>query len=273
MYTNRGLGTELKFEIKKECDITFFVPCLNEEQNIGPTLDNIRAALKSFNYTFQVLIIDDCSRDNTVRVIEDYKLKNPSIRIDLVKNTMNRGLGRNYVDASYLGCGRYFMLINGDNAEPKETIEAIISKLGEADIIIPHFGRDDRRNFSRSRLSLFFTWLVNLISGHNISYYNGPALHLRENIIRWHSDTYGFAYQAEVITRLLDEGATYTEIEVVNTPRQVGVTSAFRLVNVLSVSHSLLQIFIRRVRKTMFSKRVKPMAQAGQVKRNQVVGH
>lgn len=252
MYVNHGLGKELDFKLKNDYEITFFVACLDEENNIQATFENIITAVKKFGYTYQILVIDDCSTDRTVEIIEDYIRKHPDIRIDLVKNKENRGLGRNYVDASYLSSGEYFKLVNGDNAEPQESLVAIIGNLGKADMIIPFFGSNDKRNSSRTILSKFFTRLVNFISNNQLAYYNGPVLHKRINIIRWHSDTYGFAYQAEIITRLLEEGATYIEINIVNIPRHEGITKAFRLMNILSVSHSLLQIMIRRMRGILF---------------------
>ncbi len=255
MYVNRGLGSELTFEIKSDCDVTFFVPCMDEEKNIVPTIENIHAAVSKFTYTYQILIVDDGSKDQTISKIKAYKQGHPHVRIDLIINTTNRGLGRNYVDAAYLASGEFIMLVNGDNAEPQEAIEAILAQKGKADMVIPHFGSQDSRAMSRVRLSQFFTWLINTITGNHISYYNGPVLHRRINIIRWHSDTYGFAYQAEVLTRLLEEGATYVEVEIKNLDRESGISKAFRMINVLSVSHSVLQILIRRIRGIIFTRR------------------
>ena len=37
--------------------------------------------------------------------------------------------------------------------------------------------------------------------------------------MRWSPDTYGFAYQAELITRILDEKATYRHVMIKNLNR------------------------------------------------------
>ena len=42
-----------------------------------------------------------------------------------------------------------------------------------------------------------FTFLVNLISGYHLKYYNGMAIHLRYNVMRWHPSSYGFGFQAD----------------------------------------------------------------------------
>ena len=162
------------------------------------------------------------------------------------------GLGRNYVDAAFIAKGKYYMLINGDNAEPENTILNILKNVGQADIIIPYFGKHDARDLFRVITSKTFTHLINFISGHKVKYYNGPVVHLRFNVIRWSPDTHGFAYQAELITRILDERATYLHVKIVNSNRETGKSKAFTIQNILSITHSILQIILRRLRWFLF---------------------
>jgi glycosyltransferase involved in cell wall biosynthesis len=238
--------------LDSECDITFFVPCYNEEGNIITTFENIVGATTEVGIKYEVLLVDDCSQDNSVRVVEDYMLAHPDVPVTLVKNEKNMGLGRNYIEGAYIGKGKYYMLVNGDAAEPQETIATIIQKLNQADMIIPYFEKKDTRKISRRMLSKLFTLLVDLLSGESLKYYNGPVAHLTHNVMRWHADTHGFAYQAEILTRLLMEGASYIEVEVLNVDRDSGITKAFSIQNFLAVSHSLAQIFLRRVRRYLY---------------------
>ena len=63
-------------------------------------------------------------------------------------------------------------------------------------------------------ISRTFTRLVDLISGYRLNYYNGCALYRRYHVMRWAPYNYGFGFQADLITRLLDEGASYVEVPV-----------------------------------------------------------
>jgi len=233
-------------------DISFFVPCLNEEKNIIPTIKKIVSSIKESKLSYEICVIDDNSSDNTYEKINDFKKKNPNIKLVLIKNVYTKGLGTNYVDAAFLTDGKYYMLVNGDNVEPEETLKLIINEIGNADMIVPFFSNQDNRNFFRVVLSKIFTFLVNFISGYKIPYYNGPVLHLRYNVMRWSPDTHGYAYQAELITRILSEGATFKTIKIKNQDRLEGISNAFTFANILSVLHSLLQIFLRRVRNLLF---------------------
>jgi hypothetical protein len=141
------------------------------------------------------------------------------------------------------------MLVNGDNVEPVEVLETVLSHLGQADIVIPFFGRLDTRPAHRQIISRTFTRLVNVLSGAHIHYYNSLVLHLRENVVRWHPGTRGFGYQAELITQMLAQGATYVEVEVPGAEREHGASKAFRPRNALSVACSLFRIGWRRLRR------------------------
>jgi glycosyltransferase involved in cell wall biosynthesis len=228
-------------------DISFFVPCLNEEKNVVNTLHVILASIAKTRVSYEILVVDDGSTDGTVVVVEAFQRERPEVPLRLVKNERNQGLGINYARTAPIACGTYYMLVNGDNVEREEVVVALLSRLGEADIINPFFGRLDNRPLTRRIVSRTFTILVNLLSGNHIGYYNGAVVHRRENVIRWHPGTRGFAYEAELITRLLANGATYVQIEVPGEERQHGSTAAFRPKNFVSVAGSLLRIAGRRV--------------------------
>lgn len=227
-------------------DVTFFVPCLNEEKNVTGALQVIVEAATEVGIQYEILVVDDCSTDGTVSVVEAFQREHPNVPIVLRKNERNQGLGRNYTEGARIAHGRYYMLVNGDNVERREALVPLLSKLGQADIIIPFFATLDSRPLVRRIISRSFTKLVNLVSGTSVRYYNGAVVHLRENVVKWPSGTRGFAYQAELITRLLAQGASYVEVEVPGEERQEGATKAFRPRNVFSVARSLLRISLRR---------------------------
>jgi len=234
-------------ETAPSADITFFVPCLNEEKNVAGTFSVIMAAVAEVPVSYEILVMDDCSTDGTVAVVEAFQQAHPDVPITLKTHDRHQGLGVMHEEGARLARGKYYMLVNGDNVERKEVIVALLSKLGQADMIIPYFGTMDNRPLLRRIISRTFTALVNFISGNRIGYYNGAVVHLRENVVRYHPGTQGFAYEAELITRLLARGATCVQVEVPSEERQHGVSKAFRPRNFISVGYSLLKIAWRRL--------------------------
>jgi len=236
-------------------DLTIAIPCINEEENIAATLDTVEAAMSGLACTYEILVIDDGSTDGTVTAVEAYSEAHPQLPIRIHRNLRNRGLTRSYVDGAFLGRGKYYRLVCGDDVEPKETLHSVFNELGKADIVIPYHPLVPGKSAMRRALSQCYTRLVNALSGYHIRYYNGMAIHLRYNVMRWGPYSFGFGFQAELITRLLDEGATFIEIPVTAIHREKkGKNSALNYRNFLSVGHTLLDVLIRRVRKRTFQK-------------------
>jgi glycosyltransferase involved in cell wall biosynthesis len=236
-------------------DLTIAIPCLNEERYIAATLDTVVSAMRELPLNYEVIVIDDGSTDRTVEVVKRYGYERPEVLLRIHRNVQNRGLNRCYVDGAFLGRGKYYRMVCGDNVEPKETLIAVFHELGKADLIIPYHSRIPDKSFFRRALSSSYTTLVNCLSGYHIRYYNGLTLTSRYNVMRWGPYSFGFGFQAELITRLLDEGATFVEVPVVATHQEkTHNNSALNLRNFLSVGHTLSEIFIRRVRRQAFRK-------------------
>jgi glycosyltransferase involved in cell wall biosynthesis len=229
-----------------ELDLTIFVACYNEEANILATLETLAEALRELPLSHEIIVIDDASRDRSVELVKEYQAQNPAVPVRLVENPGNRGLARNFVEGAFLGRGRYYKLVCGDNVEPRENLLAVFKRLGNADLVVPYHERTEGRTLGRRLLSRTYTTLVNFASGYSLRYYNGCGLYRRADVMRWHSRAAGFGFQADLVVRLLDEGASHVEVPIVGHERPNGSSSALKFRNWLSVARTLLAILFRR---------------------------
>ncbi len=74
----------------KNDGITIIIPCYNTEKYIEKCLVSI---LKQNLDKFEIILVDDCSKDDTVKIIKKYTKKYNNIR--LIENTENHGAGYN----------------------------------------------------------------------------------------------------------------------------------------------------------------------------------
>jgi glycosyltransferase involved in cell wall biosynthesis len=239
-----------------EIDITILVTCYNEEELIEDTLDHVIEALNISGLSYEIIVIDDVSKDRSADRVRSYIETHAAEPVRLIANSVNRGLANNYVEAAFAGKGKYYRLCCGDDSEPVEALVNIFSHVGKADIIIPYQEQDSvaGKSAQRRSISKLFTSLVNLITGYNLRYYNGSAVQLRYNVMRWHPSSYGFGFQADILSRLLDEGATYMQVKSFGNDRKGGASTALNTRNILSVGHTLLELAIRRIRRAMYGK-------------------
>ena len=230
----------------KKTTLSIFVPCFNEEKNITKTLNNIKEAVQDVSY--EILVADDGSKDKTFEMVKKFKDENPNLNIKIYCNENNQGIGFNYYATAYKAEGKFYMLVNGDAVEPPSTIRKMLDGIGKADMILTYFpGKNDKRTLARKIISKLFVIIVNLITFNNLRYYNGPSIHLLENVKLYGTGAFGFGYQAELISVLMTLNKTYIEVKVENTIREWGTTKAFKLFNVLSVGRSLIVIFLNQI--------------------------
>lgn len=71
--------------------LSVFFPTYNEEKNIGSTVKNTRKVLQIIAKKWEILIINDGSRDNTAKVAK--KLEELDKNIKLINHEVNKGYG------------------------------------------------------------------------------------------------------------------------------------------------------------------------------------
>jgi len=230
--------------------LSIYVPCFNEENNITNTLNKIKEAVQHISY--EMLVVDDGSEDKTIKMIEKFKKNNPNVNIKIIRNENNLGIGFNHRATVHKASGKYYMMITGDAPEPSDEIKKIVNNIGKADMILTYL--IDKRGVARRALSKIFVFIINLITLNNIKYYNGPNIHLLENVKLYSGRRSGFGYQAELIIAQLREKKTYIEVEIspYTPPSEKLELSALlvklrNLQKLPSVTASIISIFFNQI--------------------------
>lgn len=81
-----------------------------------------------FNQTLlidELVIVDDCSTDQTVEIIRQYQNKYPSVKINLVLNETNIGYKKNFYKAISSCTGDYILLCDQDDIWKKDKVEIL----------------------------------------------------------------------------------------------------------------------------------------------------
>ena len=191
--------------------LSIYVPCFNEENNIVNTLNGIKEAVQNISY--EVLVVDDASKDKTIDMVEKFKKDNPDINIKIFHNKNNQGIGFNHRVTAYKAIGKYYMMIVGDVPLPSAEIKKVVNNIGKADMVLTYL--IDNRGIFRRTLSRVFVFIINLVTMNNIKYYNGPNIHLLENVKLYSGRSSGFGYSAELITTQIREKKTYVDVEII----------------------------------------------------------
>lgn len=95
--------------------VSVVMPAYNAEQYIGLAIESI---LNQTYNNFELIIVEDCSTDNTFQIVQNYK----DIRIKLLKNNFNRGIAFSTNKGLELSGGKYIALLDDDDIAVKERL-------------------------------------------------------------------------------------------------------------------------------------------------------
>jgi dolichyl-phosphate beta-glucosyltransferase len=99
--------------------LSVVIPAYNEQDRILPTLENTLAYLRKQDYTSEIMVVSDGSRDDTARVAQSFK-SSGQVRIQALEYHPNRGKGYAVRYGMLRGNGRILMFMDADYAVPME---------------------------------------------------------------------------------------------------------------------------------------------------------
>lgn len=101
--------------------LSVIIPAYNEEKRLGKTLDEIANYLAKQNYSYEILVVNDGSKDKTAQVVKEKMafIKN----LKLIDNKENRGKGAVVRQGMLEAKGDYRLFTDADNSTSIDQIE------------------------------------------------------------------------------------------------------------------------------------------------------
>lgn len=148
-------------------EITVVIPAYNEANNLVELLSKIPERIHGKEVG--VLVIDDGSQDNTVRIVREKGYL-------VVSNAINRGqgaasrLGYDILKRNNVAVG---VTMDADNQHRPENIETLVTPIinNQYDLVIGSriLGDHEKVSWVRNIGIVFFSWIISLITGNRIS--------------------------------------------------------------------------------------------------------
>lgn len=110
--------------------ISIIVPVYNAEKYIGETIDCVRAQTYAH---WELLLVEDCSSDNTVAIIRQYMERVDDSRIRLISQPSNMGAARARNRGLQEANGRYVSYLDADDLWMPEKLERELKFMIEKD--------------------------------------------------------------------------------------------------------------------------------------------
>lgn len=211
------------------CYLSIVIPAYNEEKRLPATLERIAEYLSTRDLSYEVLIVDDGSRDTTRDVARDFASSHSWVRLvqydDDRGNPVNRGKGYAIRQGVLASAGRDVLFSDADLSTPIEEMEKLLPPIarGECDIAIasralPESDLAIHQPFYREWMGRTFNKIVQRIIGTSIldtqcgfKAFQGDAA--RRLFALAHID--GFGFDTEIIYLARKLGYRVEEIGVI----------------------------------------------------------
>jgi len=117
-------------------NFSIIIPVFNEEKNIVDLIDEINLSLNDYYKLFEIIIVNDCSTDDTYKLL-NLKTKKPNNNIKIINNEKN--LGQSYSISNGIKNSNYEIIvtIDGDGQnDPKDILKLLKYYISHKDLFL-----------------------------------------------------------------------------------------------------------------------------------------
>ena len=170
--------------------ITVILPCYNEEAILPATINIVTEYLESkeYKYQWEILIINDGSKDRTGEIADEFANKRHEIKV--IHHPINLNLGRALQTGFRHAKGDTIVVLDVDLSYSVDLVEQLVDKLHEtySDIVIasPYMpgGKTTAIPFGRRVMSLWVNKFMRLASQEKYYTYTGMVRAYRSSFIK-----------------------------------------------------------------------------------------
>ncbi len=122
----------IKQFLKGKKEVSVILPTYNEEGNIKRLIDALKQNLK--NYDYEIIIVDDNSKDKTSRIIDDLVRKEKD-RVVAIHRYGIKGIFSAIQDGIRISRGEFVVIMDADFSHPPHIVPKLLAYIKEYDLV------------------------------------------------------------------------------------------------------------------------------------------
>lgn len=193
--------------------LTIVIPVHNEEGNVGPLYDQVRAVVQPLAIPAEILFVDDGSTDGTAAALR--ALPGASF----LRFRCRRGKSAAYAAGFAVADGDVIITMDGDLQDDPRDIPALLAAL-KAGADLANGAKPGKGAAGKTLTSRIFNTVVSLLSGLKLRDINCPFKAYRKEVVR-ELELYGELFRFIPLLAHL-KGFRIAEVPVANRPRGAG---------------------------------------------------
>lgn len=202
-------------------ELSIVIPVYNEEENIEPLVSELTTVLSRLQQTYEIVIVDDGSRDGTFAKLRVLLAQRPELTIMRLK----RNFGQTAAVAAGLAhaSGETVILMDGDSQNDPADIPVMLAKLAEGNDLVVGWRFNRQDPFLNRRLpSMIANRLISWATQVKLHDY-GCTLKVMRRTVAKDLRLYGEMHRF-IPALAYERGAQIAELKVNHRPRLRGQT-------------------------------------------------
>jgi glycosyltransferase involved in cell wall biosynthesis len=219
-------------------ELSIVIPVYNEEENVEPLIQEINAAVEPLRKPYEIVVVDDGSRDATFSVLARLHQREPCLRVVRLK----RNFGQTAAIAAGLAHsdGDVVVLMDGDAQNDPKDIPALLAELKKGNDLVCGWRANRRDPFLNRRLpSMIANQLVSWATQVKLHDYGCTLKAMRRDVAK-NLKLYGEMHRF-IPAIAYERGARVAELKVNHRPRLRG-DSKYGIARTLRVILDLLTV-------------------------------
>ena len=210
--------------------LSIVVPLYNEEESVVKLLARITEIGREFEFSYEIIFVDDGSTDKTWEIIEQLKKDTPHFKA--IKFRQNYGQTCAMTAGFEYASGEIIVTMDGDLQNDPADIPLLLEKIQEGYDIVSGWRKNRKDHFSRVFPSIIANAIISLTTGVRLHDYGCSLKAYRGECIRA-LKAYGEMHRFFPALASMT-GANITEVPVKHFPRKYG-TSKYGFDRILKV--------------------------------------
>lgn len=213
---------------QKKPSISAFFPAYNEEANIGPLCLKTADALKRLCSRYEVIAVDDGSRDRTAAVVQALHKKRPQIRV--VSHKVNAGYGAAVKTGFKSAKMDWIFFTDGDGQFDVNEIARLLPLCRDHDLVVGY--RVKRADPAHRKLNAWAwgTLVRSLFGLRGVRDIDCAFKLIRRDVFKtFRLETTGAMISTELLVKAQKNGFRIVETGVRHYPRTAGVQTGAKL--------------------------------------------
>ncbi|MBI3341913.1 glycosyltransferase family 2 protein [Candidatus Curtissbacteria bacterium] len=232
-----------KPNLNSKPSISVFFPCYNDAGSIGLLVEDANNLLKRLAGTYEIIVIDDASKDESRKILKRLKAKIPRLNLVFHKENMGYGgaLKSGFKNAKY----EWVFYTDGDGQYDVKELEKLIELISKKVDVIQ--GYKIKRSDPSYRLVIgrtyhyFSTFLFNLkIKDVDCDFRLVRKKALDDISLKYNSGV----ICVELVKKLQDRGYRFVETGVHHYPRLYGHSQFFNYKRIMKTLFELAELWI-----------------------------